>query len=327
MKLNKIMILLFCISISHEEKIDIDFMEAIVEEFEMKHPRIVTEVILTNPRLLKRLFKIGHYSTIAFNLSSLANVNVPPTDIIIQGSNNNDNYSELLMSQKSVGKVMIIPNDEEFLKVKNSLHVNIDQQVFLLDQDTREVFEIYDIEDHHVETKLGTFSKLSHIFTWEKDVNKDFLERRSNFHGIMFKTMTETTGTSTILDSSYKDKAKYFPNNETYLVNEFVSGYFYDVLMELKNQLNFTTSIFKNKEISWGFVYPQPNGSFVATGMVGDLFFKRADLVMAPLTLIPKRAKYIDYLLPIQPLNLGLYIPSGSSRGNFDFDMLLSPFR
>ena len=45
------------------------------------------------------------------------------------------------------------------MSVKQTLHVNIDQQVFLLDQGTREVFEIYHIEDHHIETKLGKFSK------------------------------------------------------------------------------------------------------------------------------------------------------------------------
>ena len=329
MNIIKIVIPLLCIPFSHEEKIDIDFMEAIIDQFDMKHPNIVLEDNAINVRLMKRLFKKGHYLNIDFSLSSLGKTYVPPTDVIINihGSNDKGNYSELL-TQKSLGKVMIIPNDDEdFTNVKNTLQVDIDQQVFLLNKTTNEVFEIYHIQDHHVYTKLGKFGKITQAFIWNENVKRDLLERRSNLHGITLKAMTETTGKTTILDPRYVDEAKLFLNNQTYLVDGFFSGLFYDILIELQNQLNFTTNIYKRKKRSWGFVNRQPNGSYVGTGMVGDLFFNRADLVVAPLTLTPQRAKYIDYLLPLQPLNLGLYIPSGSSRGNFDFDMLLSPFR
>ena len=88
-----------------------------------------------------------------------------------------------------------------------------------------------------------------------------------------------------------------------------------------------SSQIFKRKKRAWGYVYPQPNGSYVATGMVGDLFFNRADLVVASLTINPERGKYIDYLLPLEPQKIGLYIPMESSKGDFDYDIYFSPFR
>ena len=116
-------------------------------------------------------------------------------------------------------------------------------------------------------------------------------------------------------------------NNETYLVTDYVSGLYYDILKEVQSQLNFTTSLYKRKVVAWGLVYPLANGSFDATGMVGDLFFQRVDLVVASLTIIKERALYIDMLMPIASENVGLYIQSQNSKGTFDFGLLFSPFR
>ena len=91
----------------------------------------------------------------------------------------------------------------------------------------------------------------------------------------------------------------YFPNNETYLINDYVYGICVDVLKELESELNFTTLIFKRKTEAWGFVQEWPNGTFTGSGMVGDIFSKRADLVVTSLSIIPERAQYVDFLPPL----------------------------
>lgn len=139
--------------------------------------------------------------------------------------------------------------------------------------------------------------------------------------------MTETMGVTMILNQSYIEDAPYYPGNETFLVNDFISGIYHDLLLSLQKQLNFTTSVYKRKERSWGFVYPQSNGSFIATGMVGDVYFKRADIIIAALALVHRRALYIDFMVPLSSFKIGLFLPTHFSENQFDFYVYLAPFR
>ena len=86
-------------------------------------------------------------------------------------------------------------------------------------------------------------------------------------------------------------------------------------------------ALFKRKGGGWGYVYPQNHGSFEATGMIGDIFFKRVDIVLAPIIINFKRGMYIDYAIPLTKEQVGLYIKSKNLQGDFDFHLLFSPFR
>ena len=99
------------------------------------------------------------------------------------------------------------------------------------------------------------------------------------------------------------------------------------MLQELESQLNFTLALFKRKDGEWGYVYPQNDGSFEATGMIGDIFFKRVDIVLAPILINLKRGKYIDYAIPLTKEQVRLYIKSKNLQDDFDFYLLFSPFR
>ena len=99
------------------------------------------------------------------------------------------------------------------------------------------------------------------------------------------------------------------------------------MLQELQSHLNFTTALFRRKAGGWGYVYPQNDGSYKATGMIGDIFFKRADIAVAPLTINLNRGTYVDFAIPFTKEPVGLYIKSKSLQGDFDFHLLLSPFR
>ena len=86
-------------------------------------------------------------------------------------------------------------------------------------------------------------------------------------------------------------------------------------------------ALFKRKGGGWGYVYPQNDGSYEATGMIGDIFFKRVDMALAPITINLKRGVYIDYAISFTKEQVGLYIKSENLLGDFDFHLLSSPFR
>ena len=49
-------------------------------------------------------------------------------------------------------------------------------------------------------------------------------------------------------------------------VNGYTYGIFNDVLEALQSQLNFTSNLYKRKKTAWGYIFPQPNGTFRGTG-------------------------------------------------------------
>ena len=72
-------------------------------------------------------------------------------------------------------------------------------------------------------------------------VTCSYTKRRSNFEGLNLKALIELDEPFTIIKSEYKTHAPYFPQNQTYLVNEFTSGLFLDVWHLLEEHFNFTT--------------------------------------------------------------------------------------
>ena len=73
-------------------------------------------------------------------------------------------------------------------------------------------------------------------------------------------------------------------------------------------------------------IYPQPNGTFHGTGIIGDIFFKRADLAVAPLGNVIERARYVYYLPSLKHYFIDLYISRASGEYAIDLHLLLSPF-
>ena len=122
------------------------------------------------------------------------------------------------------------------------------------------------------------------------------------------------------------NKAPYFPKNKTFLVNEFASGSFIDILKVIQDQLNFTSLLYKHEETAWGDFQISSNGSINGTGIVGDVYFKRADLASAAIAMTQTRLQYIDYLPPLAPYELGLYISSNDISLRFDYLLFFKPF-
>ena len=60
--------------------------------------------------------------------------------------------------------------------------------------------------------------------------------------------------------------------------------------------------------------------------MVGDIFFKRADLIVAPIGVFINRALYIDYLPQMGAYENAIYIPKLKDE-DWDWHTFISPFR
>ena len=128
---------------------------------------------------------------------------------------------EYLIKQTSI--LVVICNDNEFEEIYPMIDATIDKNIFLIKVSSKETFEVYSINGNQVIRKLGYFNEV-YNFVWENEINRNFIERRSNFLGSQLKAVTEKTGNSMIFDSKYKKDAPYFANNDTYQVNGYTSG-------------------------------------------------------------------------------------------------------
>ena len=290
-----------------------ELVKSVMKVFEMKHPVIWTlNDTWSQKSLMKSLFSNGTFCQISIeNHTEYLNRNIFHDIIII--ANQEDNHENIIETVLEYFLTVVI-----FGLQKLPISTRIDKKVFIVQESTNEVYETYIINDHQINRKLGRFN--NEVFAWEKNVEKDFVSRRSDFHGLTLSAMTEESGNDIYFDSNYREKA-------TYLMTQFTHGKFYDIFLYLQKYLNFTTIFYKRKDDEWGYVYPQPDGSIRATGMVGDIYYGRADLVVAGLSLLYKRKLYIDYLTVIESQYDGLFIPSENKEVDFQFTILFQPFR
>ena len=203
---------------------------------------------------------------------------------------------------------------------------DISQKVFILKQDSLEIYEAYKINQIIVKKKLGHFDLFSNNFKWQKDVNTDFIKRRSDFHGIVLKGIVGFFGLDMLsTDSEYQEKAPYFKNNDTYQINGFTSGLIHDVMLNLQERLNFTTVLYKRKIDIWGSgLINSKNKTYKENGMLGDIFFKRVDIGVVPFIMTIERANSVDFLYPIKDSIDGIFIPILTER--YDYESYFAPF-
>ena len=167
----------------------------------------------------------------------------------------------------------MLEKEEHFNELYETLEIQINQPIYFYKMPNKELFETYSINNQKIKHKLGYISSRNSIFSWENNISSNFMKRRSNFHGLTLKVMVEFSGSYMNADPTYIEKSPYFSNNETYKVNGYTYGSFNDVLETLQSQLNFTSNLYKRKKAAWGFVFPQPNGTYRGTGN-SYMFFK-----------------------------------------------------
>ena len=302
-------------------------ISTIIKEFNLKNPYLVGSINEFQFYFIKSLYKHGYFAIVYAQVEDIKfDENVVTNTMVFLNSHSNDTKITLDSIPKNpYNNLMLISKNDKIEEILNTVaaKTSIDQKVFIFTNDIQEIYEAYTINNFVVKKKLGYVDLISNNFKW--NVNPNFIKRRSDFHGIILKGMVEFSGLNMNANSSYRDKAPYFPNNQTYQVNNFTYGLFYDILKILQDGLNFTTVLYKHSKVSWGNVRPQPNGTFEGTGIVGDLFFKRADIAVAPLHIKIDRALFIDYLPPVKTYSAEIYIPNLNAE-SIEFETFLAPF-
>ena len=145
---------------------------------------------------------------------------------------------ETLMIKASI--LVVMCNEKEFEEIYHFIDASIDKNIFLIKVSSMETFEVYSINGNQVVRKLGYFNEV-YEFVWANEINRNFINRRSNFLGLQLKSMTESYANFLILNSRYKKDAPYFANNDTYLVNGYTSGVCYRLKYE--NRFLFSTML------------------------------------------------------------------------------------
>ena len=253
-------------NLKNEEKTD---LQIILEEFEFDNPYIVKSGNFIDRKQLKTSFRSNQFVGMCRNIREIPySTKEKIQKIIVYVSENEPKIKDIQLRLKKHDhiKLILILSDNQFNAIYGTLEVEINQPVYFYKISTQEIFEKYLINGKDIRRKLGSISKNSH-FLWENDVNPKFTKRRANFHGLKLKAMVELSGSELVADPEYVDKAPFFPNNQTFLVNGYIYGKFHDVLETLQRQLNFTSDLYKRKEVAWGYIYPQPNGTYRGTGI------------------------------------------------------------
>ena len=270
----------------------------IIDGLKLKSPYYVVGNVDSQQRnLIKHHSLKSEFSMICKNVNDIPMVNKEQIQSIIQIAISTEDIAAILkplLYFKFPTIVLLITDSLQKHNLKD-LKILIHQQILFYFDDTQELFEAYTINNSNIVRRLGFVANES-WFQWDKDVNPNFVRRRSNFQGVSLKAMTEFDGNSINANPSFLTDAPYFPENETYLLNGFTYGIYHDVLNVLQDHLNFSTQLFKRKDGAWGMVYPQNDGTFKTVGFVGDLFLKKADFAIASLIILEDRAQFVDYL-------------------------------
>ncbi|KAH8278958.1 hypothetical protein KR018_011777 [Drosophila ironensis] len=87
--------------------------------------------------------------------------------------------------------------------------------------------------------------------------------------------------------------------------NEFCCrGYCIDLLIELSKRINFTYDLALSPDGQFGHYILRNNTGMTLrkewTGLIGELVNERADMIVAPLTINPERAEYIEFSKPFK---------------------------
>lgn len=112
-----------------------------------------------------------------------------------------------------------------------------------------------------------------------KELNKlSFLRRRSDFQGYKLKAITEQEPPFMKIDMNL---AALREDGFYYDVTKAVQGMFYDLLLLMEKNLNFTTEILKRPKYEWGIVLPLANGTLATSGMIQSLVNGDAEMICA----------------------------------------------
>ncbi len=198
-----------------------------------------------------------------------------------------------------------------FFKGGDHLHIQLQHQVYFFHLDTLSITEIYTINSVLVRNQIGQIVVLNSekaSLLYHKETQDSFVKRRSNFRGLSLRAMVENDGLNVKINPYFKeDKNGWVLDKQGHPIKQIessnVAGLYVDVLHILQQDMNFTTELFMRKD--GGFGYPV-NGTWV--GMIANLLYNDADLILAGVTINVARRQVVDYLHRITTIKGGIFI-------------------
>jgi hypothetical protein len=245
---------------------------------------------------------------------------------MLQGDESYNTINDLVYQSLCLTLIM----GSNIQQLMSNIQLQLNQEIYFLDTSTLEVFETYEINNMKTAQKLGVFNNNIYEAHHNEDksiIEQNFLYRRSNFKGLVLRTMIEIENPFIWFNvSNFKSVATYFSENQTYDVTGMIQGMFYEVLKTFEEELNFTTRIYKRQDGVWGGGTIDKDGHVKTIGMITNLVDGSADLIATPLSIVPPRNLIVDFLLPITYNVASLHIGSHQVGDQLDLTTYVKPF-
>lgn len=172
---------------------------------------------------------------------------------------------------------------------------------------------------YYVLTHLKIVTIAEAPFVWATPVNELVTDS---------STSSPSSSSSQITTSTCPPGSIPCPRNDSITGLESLyccKGYCIELLTKLADQMGFTYNLYLVPDKMYGAYWFNLEGKKQWNGLVGELTNKRADMVIAPLTINPERAKVIDFSKPFKYQGIAMLqkkIPKGAKLDSF-----LQPFQ
>ena len=290
-------------------------------ELDIKNPNFIISLSNEGKHLLKDIFDQDNYmKALGINEVNVENKNI----VMINYQEIGPQATQQFLNQNVFHKMLII-NPYDIIS-HEELSMNIDQEVYFFDETSEEVFEAYEINNMKIKRNLGHYNTKNNSFHWNSNKYQTIFRRRANFHGLTLKAIVEPFPPSVFVDNNYKENARFIKSNQTYLLNGFVKGVNIDILEHLQDRLNFSTDLYKRQVKSYGYVKDWKNGTITGVGMISDIYFKRADMIISGIMMLESRLSHMDYLRPLVHNTWGLYISKNAVHDAMEYDNYFKAF-
>ena len=167
---------------------------------------------------------------------------------------------------------IIFVNNTEAIE---SLVTKINQNIQFVNVNTWKVYEHYVINNKKIMLELGSFSN---NFTYIAAINSSFEERRSNFQGYQIKAMTGSFSPFAIIDYN---TAILDIESQTYDVTTSVKGLDIDLLKDMQNYMNFSTTLHERQDKKWGPTIALDNGTIITKGIMESVTSAFAEMIVS----------------------------------------------
>ena len=277
----KALILILALLIKASNCFNLTLVVNLLSNFNFKSPMtILSNEKIMQIKLIKNLFQNGNF--LKFD---------DFTEDFCQADLNDLMHLAIMENNQ---RTLIFPMKPSLDQSMDLMKCSINEEVYLFNDQTKEIFETYVINDHKIVRTLGKLNE-DYKMEWYEDFS--LVKRRSNFQGKHFKALTGTYGSWTVLNKTFLSEAHFFTNNGTYLVTNYVSGILIDVMEIMKRELNFTMDYYVNKvRGTHGHVIDYGNGTFGGTGNIPDVFFGKVDMLVVAIAIKVYRTPYLDFL-------------------------------